>query len=744
MELTAAVAFAVSHQPEAPLAAIVEQLSHHLPEGSTVTLQAENARLHALVRKCRLEIEQLKRKSSVIHKEEAAASPALQALRDRTQAILAELQAAESSTAVGMTSLPEGLKDFTPLANEPEIAAIAAGLHELELEVARRPTSESAQAALREQTERLALTTQSKIAARTTEARQQVPATAEELENTWMDLNGKLLEGVKVTLASEGAADVDVQSQAVVDQMQAAWEKASIDEKPRLLREAMRKADEEESFVPLVKECAAAIIAGNRDFQKIYHAVYEVICGGETDGVEAAKAAITALGKAVRGDPNLLQQRDEAAETATLLADAAGARPAFAELVRCVSKATGARLEMALLGEMDGHGREGTGLKATKRVVEKAALRPGEGCGRTERVCDVVRAMLVAKDMRTIGAIAEALRALHVAGLIEVRRIKDRFTQPSGGGWRDLMVNLVVLGGDGEVQHVCEVQIAHKMMLTARKGLPGHEVYAVQRNAAEFIESCGLEVELRRAMVGALEKEGKTRTEILSEFEDGWISEDADWVAAAGSKERLLKNLEISEEGRLTTVHIFRNRNLTSLPENLGEFKMLQTLQLLDCVGLLSLPEQLGDCSSLHTLLLTGCFKLLSLPERLGECGALQTLGLDRCKGLLSLPDLSGLAEQLQICGERLVDHLQPWAASGYKWFTKHSDVPVETVKAEWAEYVALYSFEGLQGEGSMTRGDRMLVSSEEAPEGWLLASRAADPAVIGYVPLTYVEKVTG
>ena len=40
-----------------------------------------------------------------------------------------------------------------------------------------------------------------------------------------------------------------------------------------------------------------------------------------------------------------------------------------------------------------------------------------------------------------------------------------------------------------------------------------------------------------------------------------------------------------------------------------------------------------------------------------------------------------------------------------------------------------------------MTRGERLLVSSEEAPEGWVLAARAADPAVIGYVPLTYVQK---
>eukprot|EP00964_Phaeocystis_antarctica_P089660 scaffold57254_cov73-Phaeocystis_antarctica.AAC.3 len=110
--------------------------------------------------------------------------------------------------------------------------------------------------------------------------------------------------------------------------------------------------------------------------------------------MEAAQAAIAALGQAVRGDPKLLQQRNEAAETATLLADAAGARPAFAELVRCLSEATGAKLEMASLGEIDKHGREQTGLKATKRIVEKAALRPGERRGCTEKVCDVVRAML--------------------------------------------------------------------------------------------------------------------------------------------------------------------------------------------------------------------------------------------------------------------------------------------------------------------------------------------------------------
>ena len=144
-------------------------------------------------------------------------------------------------------------------------------------------------------------------------------------------------------LAQEAEAKAK-EAQKVVDPLQAAWEKASVDDKPRLLREAKKEHfQEEESFVPLISECAAAILAGNRDFQKIYHAVYDVIRSGEADGMEAAQAAIAALGQAVRGDPKRLQQRDEAAEPATLLADAAGARPAFAEVVRCLSEATGAR-----------------------------------------------------------------------------------------------------------------------------------------------------------------------------------------------------------------------------------------------------------------------------------------------------------------------------------------------------------------------------------------------------------------
>ena len=100
-ELGAAVTFALSQRAKDPLAAIVEHLIRHLPAGSMAALRAENAGLHAQVQELTLENEQLKRESSVraVPGEEAAASPALQALRDQVQAVLAELEAAKPASS---------------------------------------------------------------------------------------------------------------------------------------------------------------------------------------------------------------------------------------------------------------------------------------------------------------------------------------------------------------------------------------------------------------------------------------------------------------------------------------------------------------------------------------------------------------------------------------------------------------------------------------------------------------------
>ena len=117
--------------------------------------------------------------------------------------------------------------------------------------------------------------------------------------------------------------------------------------------------------------------------------------------------------------------------------------------------------------------------------MPQISLRPGDGRGKAERVCDIVRDMFVAESME---AVAEVVRLLREASAIEIVRVKDRFTTPSAGGWRDLMINYT-LAGDA---HCCEVQICHNSLLVARKGLPGHAIYGRVRNANELLGRLGL------------------------------------------------------------------------------------------------------------------------------------------------------------------------------------------------------------------------------------------------------------
>ncbi len=117
------------------------------------------------------------------------------------------------------------------------------------------------------------------------------------------------------------------------------------------------------------------------------------------------------------------------------------------------------------------------------RILEKATLNvkhPGSVRG----IFDVVRGMATCTSL---GAIAGVLNKLGACKDIELVRCKERFfTAPSHGGWRDCLVCFVIK--DDVNRHVCELQITHRDMLVARKGLPGHAVYNRVRNASELLE----------------------------------------------------------------------------------------------------------------------------------------------------------------------------------------------------------------------------------------------------------------
>jgi len=497
---------------------------------------------------------------------------ALRPLREKAATALgpikpaAATEGAEHDAAHGgdhAAKLPEALNTFKPLAKTKAIEDACRCLHDLELNVARDPDSKEAVDALRAQ---LVVV-------------DQVMAT-------------------EIKMRTEGVSD--------------------------------------EAAKAMVEECEKAITAGNKDFQRVYDNVFNVIKSGDADSMAKYKAAVVALDAAIE-KPAVAEQRDEAGVAAVLFADAARTKSSFDVVVRELAAATGARLELAVLsakedtGASDGGGagqgeerKAKTGLKKTSRVVEKSALRPGEGRGRSKWVCDVVRAMLVATSMSAVGSIVRGLLALHEAGALKVVRIKDRFAQPSAGGWRDLMVNLVIVGDP--TRHVCEVQVVHEMMLTARKGLPGHAIYGIVRSAMELIESCGRERELRREAVRSMVAAGATDVELIGASEDAWILEDPEWVAGVeGGRDVLSKGVLTVDkvEGRVRGLNLRGKWKGEALPASVARLTALRELTMTECRSLKSVADLPASVTQILGYAFYGCNSLASitLPASVTQIG---------------------------------------------------------------------------------------------------------------------------
>jgi hypothetical protein len=385
----------------------------------------------------------------------------------------------------------------------------------------------------------------------------------------------------------------------------------------------------DEAAKAMVEKCEKAITAGNKDFQRVYDNVFNVIKSGDADGMAKYEAAVGDLDAAIE-KPAAAEQRDEAGVAAVLFADAARVKSSFDVVVRELKAATGAGLELAVLGAKK------TGLKKTSRVVEKSALRPGEGRGRSKWVCDVVRAMLVATSMSAVGSIVRGLLALHEAGALRVVRIKDRFAQPSAGGWRDLMVNLVIVGDP--TRHVCEVQVVHEMMLTARKGLPGHAIYGIVRSAMELIESCGRERELRREAVRSMVAAGATDVELIWASEDAWILEDPEWVAGVeGGRDGLGRALTADKkEGRVGGLNLRGKWKGEALPASVARLTALRELKMRDCKSLKSVADLPASVTQIGEEAFRGCASLASItiPESVTQIGGWAFSG---CRSLASI-----------------------------------------------------------------------------------------------------------
>ena len=69
---------------------------------------------------------------------------------------------------------------------------------------------------------------------------------------------------------------------------------------------------------------------------------------------------------------------------------------------------------------------------------------------------------------------------------IEIVDFKDRMNSPNPGGWGDVLLLFKVVGSTG---HICEMQIALHMLLSARKEMGAHAAYAQARHFIEIFET---------------------------------------------------------------------------------------------------------------------------------------------------------------------------------------------------------------------------------------------------------------
>lgn len=155
---------------------------------------------------------------------------------------------------------------------------------------------------------------------------------------------------------------------------------------------------------------------------------------------------------------------------------AARAYPAFAAFVHELAATTGAACTLA------------TKLKKALRITEKQSLR-----GNVDTVVDVVRALVTAADFKEMLRVHTRLFEYHEAGRIEIVQFKDRLNRPTDAGWADLVYLIRVRPDHSKVVpcegHICEIQLVLHSLLTARRGMEGHEAYAEARHILEVLEA---------------------------------------------------------------------------------------------------------------------------------------------------------------------------------------------------------------------------------------------------------------
>jgi hypothetical protein len=129
--------------------------------------------------------------------------------------------------------------------------------------------------------------------------------------------------------------------------------------------------------------------------------------------------------------------------------------------------------------------------KSPYRLIEKALTKgPNREYPDCSQILDVFGCLIDCPDYIYMAAVVDAFADQHARGLLRIVRMKGRWSNPSGGGWRDTMLNIAVNG------MIFEVQIVLHSMYVARGALDAHKAYNQFRCFAEVFGMLGLPYEL--------------------------------------------------------------------------------------------------------------------------------------------------------------------------------------------------------------------------------------------------------
>jgi hypothetical protein len=85
-------------------------------------------------------------------------------------------------------------------------------------------------------------------------------------------------------------------------------------------------------------------------------------------------------------------------------------------------------------------------------------------------------------------------KAAGIEEKLDIVRIKNRFKEPTSGGWSDTLINFRFSG----TAHICEIQFVHSQMMLVRKQMGAHFQYEQFRSASELLEATGHEDIVRK------------------------------------------------------------------------------------------------------------------------------------------------------------------------------------------------------------------------------------------------------